>query len=166
MAKRLVLGFAAIILAACATVGADDFKKGTLGASLSLAGSSVEKSVQLPAGNVQLVFAIRDYMCRPPNPNTVLRLKLAADQGVVFDTSVHLKDLTWAHAVRSCHAYGYLYDESAGLAKLRFNVPGDMPQAFKLAASIEATAERRGDQVDLWFIYNGRAPTTEMFGTE
>ena len=166
MSKRLVLGFAAIVVSACATMAPDDFKKGTLGASLSLAGTSIEKSVELPAGNVQVVFAIRDYMCRPPNPNTVLRLKLAGDQGVVLDTSVRLKDLTWAHAVRSCHAYGYLYDETAGLAKLRFNIPGDVPRAFNLAATTESAGDRRGDTVGLWFIYNGRAPTTEMFGAE
>lgn len=166
MAKRLVLGLAATAISACATMAPDDFGKATLGASVSLAGTSAERLVQLPVGNAQVVFAIRDYMCRPPDPNTVIRLKMTGDRGVVLDTSVRLSDLTWAHAVRSCDAYGYPYDQTAGLAKLRFNVPGDIPQAFELAVTTLPAGERREDPVGVWFIYNGRAPTPKMFGAD
>ena len=166
MTKTLALVIVSLLLGGCVHYLQYVFDKGTLGASLSLAGASVQKSIHLPPGDdVRAVFAIRDYVCRPPDPSTTVSFKLVGEQGVVLESSFRLRDLTWTHGLRSCHAHGYLYDPVAGLGP-RFKIPGYSPREFQLTVSVSDGRPTSRDAVDVWFIYNGMAPKLKMFGPE
>ena len=101
-----------LALTGCAT---NDFDKGLLVAQIALDGpSDLERSVNLESGTADLVVAVRDGKCKPVNEGTTAEVAIAG-LGTTTELSLRMGALTWAHADRSCDAYGYLYDVGTGL---------------------------------------------------
>ena len=143
------------MLMGCASV---DLDKGREIAKLSLGESSAHSiQVDLPEGSAEVVIAVADGKCNPVNEDTTVDIALRSN-GLSINRTMRMGDLTWAYAVESCDAYGYLYDASRGVSK-PFEVR---------SASYEAVIRVRPGipeqrMASVWMIYGGRAPLIRMF---
>lgn len=155
---RVVAGSLACALgvSGCA---ATDLRKGVPLGDIALGGpTSFERVIDLEAGTADLAIAVRDGKCKPIREGTTIDVTIVG-MGTRVEQSLMMGALSWAHADKSCDAYGYLYDVRSGLSE-KFELKAGQYRVRAQVRSFDEAEQRSGA---LWVIYGGRAPTTRMF---
>lgn len=162
---RVVVGIAMAYIAGCSHLPASDFERATRVAELPIQFGRLIKEVSLPGGEAQLVWAVPNYRCKPLSEGTTVAVRVDQDNEVLIARSLKPESLTWAYGLKSCHAYGYVYDAATGTSGLKIPVPRGGAK-YRLTVEVTSAMNTEVRDSSLWFIYGGRAPTLQMFGPE
>lgn len=163
--SKSLLRIALVSIGGCSLLPSSDFEKATRVADFAIQAGKFSSEVRLPEGEARLVWAVPNVLCTPLSPATSIAIRIEREGTLVFGQVLKGGDLTWAHGQKSCHGYGYMYDESTGTSGLKLPVPrggGTYRIELEIASDLSPVARNSS----LWFIYGGRAPTIRMFGPE
>lgn len=155
--------FIGLLLTGCTWLLSRDFDKATLLADITIQSTThvAQRVLDLPQGDAEVIVAVPNQHCRPVDPRTTVRVRLEGERFKAVDLAMKFGELTWSHGMNSCHAYGYLYDSTAGLGR-KLVIPAGSGQirALVTTSGVDAGESREGS---VWLAYGGRVPTTRVF---
>jgi hypothetical protein len=152
-------------LTGCQWLMMRNFHKGTEIMKIDIGRAhTISRSIDLPAGEADISFVVRDYDCKPLNVSIKIEVQLA--NGTIKQQDVNLDELTWPSSGTYCRPIGYLrvVDDSNYTRPLRFKINRESnPVRFSVTVTQAADATR---QMSIWAVYNARNPVDRMLGTQ
>lgn len=170
--KKIKITLAAVIcahiiapLTGCQWLMMRDFHKGTEIMKIDIGRThTVSRSIDLPTGEADISFVVRDYDCRPLNASIKIEVQLA--NGTIKRQHVNLDELTWPSPEAECRPIGYLrvVDDSKFTRPLRLKINRESnPVIFSVTVKQAAVVTK---QMSIWAVYNARNPVDRMLGTQ
>lgn len=165
--NRVAVLFAcgSMLLTGCTWLMMRDFHKGTEVAEIDIGRAyTITRSIDLPVGETDIRFVVRDYDCTQPlNASVNLEVRLAS--GTSRRRDVNLDDLTWPVSGADCRPIGYLeLDDAKYTRPLRTTINRESnPVTFSITVT-QATDADAGRQMSIWVVYNDRDPVDRMLG--
>ncbi len=164
--SRVVLHWAcmSMLLIGCTGTMMHDFHNGTEIAQFDIGKvGTVAESIDLPRGEADIAFVVRDYDCKQPL-NASINVMVQLADGTPKQRMVNLGEITWPVSGQDCRPIGYLRLQDAKYTRpLRMTISRKSnPVRFAFTVTQAADA---GRQMSIWVVYNDRNPVDRMLGS-
>lgn len=157
----VLAGSAIALLSGCSRLLWSDFDNGTELARIEIGTvGTVSSSIDLPEGEADLRFVVRDFDCTQPL-GAAINVWIGLADGTEKQREVSLDDLRWPMAGEDCRPIGYLrLDDAKYTHPLSLNIGRQSnPVRFSFEVVRASDAKR---QVSIWVVYNDREPVGRM----